>query len=171
MKYLDAITPKLKEFFGAIWHSRARLIIDTGRRVGNHKLNGQSALTSYSKEEISRRYILERSGNEMKFLDVGARDGRLKYLLGIEKNLNFKTDFYRQNRKIFDSKYSYFGLDLFPEDDFDVIVGDVCNKFFWTKTLGPLIPLMLCIATMFLNIFTILLLLHRTFGECVKLAD
>jgi hypothetical protein len=40
---------------------------------------------NYCKEEISRRYILERPGQKMKFIDVGARDGRLDYLLGIEK--------------------------------------------------------------------------------------
>ena len=53
---------------------------------------------NYCKEEISRRYILERPGQKMKFIDVGARDGRLDYLLGIEKNMKFNYDIYLQKQ-------------------------------------------------------------------------
>jgi SAM-dependent methyltransferase len=129
---------KLKSIFVQIWICRPRLIVDTGRRVGNHRSNGITVPTSYCKEEISRKYILERLGEEMKFIDVGARDGRLDYLLGIEKNMNFDADMYIRNRQVFDSKYSYYGLDVFPEDNVEVLIGDICDPNFIEKHIGVL---------------------------------
>ena len=52
--------------------------------------------------------------------------------------MNFNTDFYRQNRKILDEKFSYFGLDLVPENNLEVIVGDICDSEFLEHRLGAI---------------------------------
>jgi len=72
----------------------------------------------------------------MQFIDVGARDGRLNYLLGIEKNLSFNSENYARNRKVFDSKYTYFGLDVSPEENVEVIIGDIYDSNFIEKHIG-----------------------------------
>jgi SAM-dependent methyltransferase len=67
-------------------------------------------------------------GDNLKFLDVGARDGELTYLLGIRRNLDIDQDFYAENRTKFDRKYTYFGLDILPSSKHKVLMGDVCQN-------------------------------------------
>ena len=124
---------KLRSAVASIWLHRPRLILDTSRRIGNHRVSGEMVSLNYCKEEISRKYILERPGQKMKFIDVGARDGRLDYLLGIEKNMKFNSDMYVRNRQVFDSKYSYYGLDVCPKDNVEVLIGDICDPNFFEK--------------------------------------
>jgi SAM-dependent methyltransferase len=131
-----SLKDKFRSVIASVWLHRPRLILDTSRRVGNHRASGKMVPVNYCKEEISRKYIFERPGQKMKFIDVGARDGRLDYLLGIEQNMNFNSDLYVRNRQVFDSKYSYFGLDVFPEDNIEVLIGDICDPNFFEKHAG-----------------------------------
>jgi hypothetical protein len=106
---------------------RFRLILDKERILGNFSAQLIGIRTNINKEEISREYVLKREGQGMTFLDVGARDGELTYLLGIRGNLNFDEDFYRQNLASFRTKYKYFGMDILPAADSRVISGDACE--------------------------------------------
>lgn len=113
---------------------RVRLILDINKRVGNHAF--KTTLTEFDlrKEEVSRLHILGRSGFGMKFLDVGARDGQLTYLLGVTTNMKFDQSFYETNLITFKKKYVYFGLDLkvaqLDADQPEVVVGDICKVNF-----------------------------------------
>ena len=73
---------------------RVRLILDINKKVGNHASKTISTKFNLCKEEVSRLHILGRSGFGMKFLDVGARDGELTYLLGVTTNMKFDQSFY-----------------------------------------------------------------------------
>jgi SAM-dependent methyltransferase len=110
--------------------SRPRLILDRGPRLGEFGRTDVGYDVSLAKEELARQYILERQGTKMRFLDIGARDGRLDYLLGIERNLSFDEGLWRANHERFTAKYEYFGLDLAPEADDRVLTGDVCDPSF-----------------------------------------
>ena len=70
-----------------------RLIIDRERSLGNFDATEIGFRIDINKEETSRQYVLSRSGSGMAFLDVGARDGQLTYLLGIRRNLEFDRIF------------------------------------------------------------------------------
>ena len=72
---------------------RVRLILDINKKVGNHAL-----------KTTSRLHILGRPGFGMKFLDVGARDGELTYLLGVTTNMKFDQSFYETNLITFKEK-------------------------------------------------------------------
>lgn len=106
------------------------MILDTGRRVGKHGASGDMVRTNYCKEDISRRYILNRPGQELNFLDIGSGNGRLDYLLGTKRNLAFELDFYNHNKMAFDAKYSYYGLDVASSENINVLVGDICDPKF-----------------------------------------
>jgi SAM-dependent methyltransferase len=109
------------------------LILDKERKLGNFALTLKGYRTDLNKEEISRSYILDRKGEEMTFLDVGARDGALTYMLGIRGNLDFNDEYYSRNLKIFKSKYHYYGMDLHPDEDIRVISGDACSPDYLTQ--------------------------------------
>ncbi len=66
----------------------------------------------------------------MNFLDVGARDGALTYLLGIRGNFEFNEGFYQINLARFQAKYNYYGMDLAPTADERVLSGDACASGF-----------------------------------------
>lgn len=106
---------------------RIRLILDTHKRLGNFSLDTPTYDVTLSKEEVSRRYLFSQPGENLNFLDVGARDGELTYLLGIDQNLQFDEKFYKQNLSAFKKKYSYYGMDLIPTDDTRVLSGDICS--------------------------------------------
>jgi len=107
------------------------LIFDTERQLGNFSAEAQSSHLDYlNKEEVSRSYVLNYPDDNLKFLDVGARDGSLKYLLGTTHNLEFNESFYQTNKRKFSSKYSYFGCDLNPCNNEKVLTGDVCSPDF-----------------------------------------
>ena len=112
---------------------RFRIIVDRERELGKFDGAVSGYLTDLNKEEVSRRFILEREGRAMYFLDVGARDGQLTYLLGMHGNLNFDDSFYRTNLERFQSKYKYFGMDLAPAADERVLSGDACDPRYVDK--------------------------------------
>lgn len=104
-----------------------RLIFDRERKLGDFTAGVSGFSVDLNKEEVSRRHVLTRPGTDMSFLDVGARDGELTYLLGITGNLSFDQEFYDQNHKDFYEKYAYYGMDLSPTTDSRVISGDACD--------------------------------------------
>jgi SAM-dependent methyltransferase len=115
-----------------------RLIIDREKRLGKKNISPTQIkyLFDLKKEELSRNFIFSLEGLDLKFLDVGARDGKLSYLLGNRGNLNFDEAFYNENRIKFDKKYQYYGLDLEPTEEERVLTGDICSPSFrekWNK--------------------------------------
>jgi SAM-dependent methyltransferase len=105
-----------------------RVILDTEKRLGNFgaPIDDLPVLTT-SKEELSRNYVFGEPGAELTFLDVGAHDGALSYMLGISGNLEFSDERYRANLERFRAKYRYYGMDLQPSTDPNVLVGDICS--------------------------------------------
>jgi SAM-dependent methyltransferase len=107
------------------------LIVDRGRRLGDFDRTDVAYDTSLVKEQVARDFLFSLPGEGLSFLDVGARDGRLDYLLGIHRNLEIDGDLYRRNRARFDAKFRYYGLDLAPDTpDENVLGGDICADDF-----------------------------------------
>jgi SAM-dependent methyltransferase len=105
-----------------------RLILDSSRRLGDFSRSDVGYETGLCKEDVARRHLFDLAGENLRFLDVGARDGRLDYLLGIRTNLDFDPEFYAENLARFRHKFEYWGLDLLSEaDDESVVIGDVCS--------------------------------------------
>ena len=110
---------------------RVRLILDLNKQVGNHAEKVWSIKTDLCKEDVARTHIFGRTGVGMKFLDIGAGDGELRYLLGITRNMKFVQSFYDSNLKTFNSKYQYFGVDLESQDLLSPqLLGDVSSPDF-----------------------------------------
>jgi SAM-dependent methyltransferase len=106
---------------------RLRIIIDRERRLGNFDLSCTGYDATLIKEEVSRRYVLDYPGEALSFLDVGARDGALTYLMGIHRNFDFDQALYQRNMALFGAKYTYYGMDLHPGPDSRVLSGDACS--------------------------------------------
>jgi SAM-dependent methyltransferase len=119
---------KIKSIFNKIYTIFPRIIIDSQRKLGNFRLNHVSYKTNLVKEAVSRKYLFEMHGNNLKFLDVGGKDGSLRYLLGTYKNLVFDQTYYTKNKILFDKKFNYYGMDLIPVNNKNVLVGDICNS-------------------------------------------
>ncbi len=83
----------------------------------------------YQAEKLSRDYVLNYPGSELKFLDVGGGDGRLSYLLGQIGHTFFDDRLYSESREKFFGKYQYFAVDLQPRGE-TVIFGDICDENF-----------------------------------------
>lgn len=79
------------------------------RRLGNHALSTPSYDVSLNKEEVARRALDGRSG---RFLEIGAGDKELRYLLGVRENLDVDEAFYLANRKWFAERFEYLPTDL-----------------------------------------------------------
>ena len=99
-----------------------RLILDRHRRLGDFTKTTVSYDTSIRKEEAAREIVLARQG---RFLDIGAGDGDLMYLLGIEANFETEPGMLDRNRAEFDRRYSYHALDLEPRAG--ATAGDICS--------------------------------------------
>jgi SAM-dependent methyltransferase len=116
----------------ALWRlrntRRPHLIVDRRLKLGDFGQNGVSYDVSLRKEEVARTHLFALPGAGLRFLDVGGRDGRLEYLLGICSNLHWDAAFYDENLARFREKFSYFGLDLAPEPAENVITADVCSE-------------------------------------------
>lgn len=112
---------------------RVRIILDKERKLGRFDKITTGYRIDLNKEEVSRHYVFDRKGRGMYFLDVGARDGELTYLLGIRENLDFDDGFYRANLERFQAKYNYFGMDLLPTSDERVLSGDACDPRYIEK--------------------------------------
>jgi SAM-dependent methyltransferase len=105
-----------------------RLIVDAEKRLGNFgRPLGRLPLLTTSKEETSRSFVFAERGDGLTFLDVGARDGALTYLLGISHNLEYDEATYRANLETFRAKYSYYGMDLRSAGSPNVLIGDICD--------------------------------------------
>jgi SAM-dependent methyltransferase len=109
-----------------------KLILDRECAVGNVSARC-GYKTDLDKEAISRKYVLEYSsrfsGQRLRFLDVGGRDGKLSYLLGNVGPLQFDLATYERFAREFHALYDYFGVDLRPAGP-NVLVGDVCDDQF-----------------------------------------
>ncbi len=106
------------------------VILDAERKLGDFSLPPSDYDTSLCKENEARRFLFGIEGRGLRFLDVGGRDGKLTYLLGIHKDLAIDEVFYEENRKHFYEKYEYYGLDIAPESDPRVLGGDICSEKF-----------------------------------------
>lgn len=90
--------------------------------------------TDIDKEALSRDYVLNRiparlSGQRLRFLDVGGRDGELTYLLGGRGPLEFDQSLRASNKVRFETHYDYFGIDLVPAGP-NILHGDICDRAF-----------------------------------------
>jgi SAM-dependent methyltransferase len=105
-----------------------RLLLDREPRRGPERAPTVPVTyrTDLVKEELARRYVLDRPGEGLAFLDVGARDGRLDYLLGVTRDVAFDAALHERNLQRFRAKYRYYGLDLEPLDAPDVLTMDLC---------------------------------------------
>jgi SAM-dependent methyltransferase len=105
-----------------------RVIVDRERRLGDFSPHPLAYDVSLIKERVARDHVLGRPGEDMTFLDVGARDGRLDYLLGIEANLHADEALYAASKGAFDAKYRYYALDLEPAAGRpEILTADVCD--------------------------------------------
>jgi SAM-dependent methyltransferase len=105
------------------------VIVDRERRLGDFAPRPIAYDVSLVKERVAREHILGRMGEDMAFLDVGARDGRLEYLLGIEANLYANDALFVESKAAFDAKYHYYALDLDPAPGRpEILVADVCDE-------------------------------------------
>jgi len=104
--------------------------LDGKRKLGNFRNDFVGYPTDLLKEELSRNYILGSPGTGLKFLDVGGKDGDLTYLLGIKNNLEFDAELYSRNKKQFQEKFEYFGMDLNPVEGKNLLRGDICSNRF-----------------------------------------
>ncbi len=109
---------------------RVRFGRERGLKLGNFSAREIAYDVSLSKEGIARKHILELPGSGLTFLDVGARDGRLDYLLGVVENLRVDPAMYERNLGLFQSKFDYYGVDLAPDEDARVLAGDICSETF-----------------------------------------
>lgn len=105
-----------------------RLILDRDPRRGRHDLDPPAVAydTSLVKEQVARDHVFALEGEGLRFLDVGARDGRLDYLLGVRRDLEYDAAFHEQNLRRFQAKFQYFGLDLEPDSAQDMLTVDLC---------------------------------------------
>lgn len=111
-----------------------RFICDSAIAVGVATRPPVTYLVTLDKEAISREYVLNRmptraKGERLRFLDVGGRDGTLRYLLGNSGPLEFRPAMYADNKARFESHYEYFGVDLHPSGQ-NVLHGNLCNREF-----------------------------------------
>jgi SAM-dependent methyltransferase len=110
-----------------------RIIVDRERRFGSTA--GKTVAYEYglAKEEVARRLILERRSGDatrMRFLDIGAGEGGLEYLLSIDRNLTFlPAATAAANRQAFDELYEYNGLELETQHA-GFIGADICSSTF-----------------------------------------
>jgi len=105
----------------------ARLIVYVEKRLGKFGAPYDDLpILPRSKEEVSRDFVFAQPGERLRFLDVGACDGALTYLLGISGNLDYSDADYSAALARFRAKYEYFGMDLRELGHEKVLVGDIC---------------------------------------------
>lgn len=109
-----------------------RIILDRERRLGEPATPVMYDV-SLVKERLTREIVLGRGGNDrgrMRFLDLGAGDASLDYLLRVRCNLTFLPDLESAEiRRRFEELYDYVGLELSTEDP-HVISADICDEAF-----------------------------------------
>jgi len=88
-----------------------------------------------NREKVTRDIIFSLDNNGLNFLDVGGKDGKLKYLLGIDREENgYNEELYAENYAKFNEKFKYFGLDLESKSE-NVLTGDICKSEFINEHL------------------------------------
>lgn len=107
--------------------SSPKLIFDLEIKLGDFRKHKVSYKNNLLKEELSRQYIFKQKGRNLNFLEIGAAEGKLEYLLGTKRNLEYDSSFYRENLSRFTDKFSYFGLDIKPLSK-NVIKADICDE-------------------------------------------
>ncbi len=107
-----------------------KLILDNEKKLGDFGKIQSGYPVNLCKEEVARTYLNTLKGKNLKFLDVGAGDKKLVYLLGIKKNLEFDESFYKRNLEDFDKRFEYFALDIVSHNQPNYIIGDVCEESF-----------------------------------------
>jgi SAM-dependent methyltransferase len=109
-----------------------RVIVDRELRLGEPHA-AVAYEHSFAKEDLARRFILDRepSGKApMRFLDLGAGEGTLDYLLAIDRNLSrLPEETVQGHRRRFDELYEYVGLELDPMTD-GFLAADICSEQF-----------------------------------------
>lgn len=104
-----------------------KILVDPNINRGNFNKAEIGYNVSLFKEEISRKYILSKEGDNLNFLDVGGGSGELEYLLGVEKGLSFNQKMYTENLAIFNKKYQYTNIELEINEKKNTIFGDICD--------------------------------------------
>ena len=113
-----------------------RLIIDTNpvfsgsKKIIKNKLNYKF----YEKENLCRSILFNfnKSDKKYNFLDLGGRDGKLYYLLSVEKNFIVNKN-YTQDKLNFYRLYKYFAIDLKGYSKNNILSGDICSLNFTKK--------------------------------------
>ena len=117
----------------------SRIIIDRERRLGTSRGANVAYEYGLAKEAIARRLILERppgDSTRLQFLDIGAGEGGLEYLLSVDRNLTFlPAAAAAANREAFDALYEYTGLELETQRT-GFIAADICSDAFQTEQAG-----------------------------------
>jgi SAM-dependent methyltransferase len=108
----------------------ARIIIDDNPRLNYPAQRSPAVDTSINKETASREVLFASSTPAGRFLEIGSGDGKLAYLLGIAGNFVQDAALYEENRRRFDEKFQYYGMDLKESPDGRVIGGDICSPDF-----------------------------------------
>ncbi|MBC7861460.1 MAG: class I SAM-dependent methyltransferase [Bacteroidia bacterium] len=80
------------------------------------------------KDELSRKILFSLSDKKLNFLDFGGGDGKLTYLCGYSKS-EFFLPRYNENKKIFEDKFNYYGVDLTQKAE-NIITGNFCEPGF-----------------------------------------
>jgi SAM-dependent methyltransferase len=108
-----------------------RVIFDRELRLGEAQ-----APVVYShllvKEQVARRHLLggPRPGRRLRFLDIGAGDGNLDYLLSVDRNHRRLPPADEQRfREEFARRYEYVGLELQSSTP-GVLSADICSEAF-----------------------------------------
>jgi SAM-dependent methyltransferase len=123
---------RIKYYIDRLLRNRPRVIWDSSnnKRLGDFQNWNIAYRADIVKEELSRRYVMGVPGSGLKFLDAGGKDGTLTYLLGIRQNLEFDQAFYEENKQAFYSKFEYYGMDLRPVGNGNILAGDMCSTNF-----------------------------------------
>jgi SAM-dependent methyltransferase len=107
-----------------------RVIVDRAPRLGR-AVTGVAYECGLVKEEVARRHLLDRrprgDGSRLEFLDLGAGEGNLDYLLDIDRNLTrLPAPAAEANRTRFNELYNYTGLELTASRP-DFVGADICS--------------------------------------------
>ncbi len=114
-----------------------RVILDFEKRLGTFGRSPERLpILARSKEETCRSLVFEHPGRDLNFLDVGARDGALTYLLGMSRNLDYSEETYQTNLGRFRAQYHYYGMDLTGSPGANVLVGDICSPSYVAEHAG-----------------------------------
>ena len=108
----------------------ARIIVDGHRRLNYPVQQAPRINTGINKEADSRDILFAETTPSGRFLEIGGGDGALAYLLGISGNFFSDPILLAENKRKFDQKFDYLGMDLKGSEDGRVVGGDICGPDF-----------------------------------------